>query len=317
MSRTRAVIGSALLALSLGSGCHFDEGIVVENMVGTVVVPSTLLERLQSVGGVPTNVPEPKAIGPVYLGLYGGTVDADVTTSYPYVATGPVFDPTRTVGDAYPYGGTTIGQLRNTCLAALQCRVASNRFTNYDELLDWVNQYEQVVDLNGDPVESGEELRQICMGQYDLTTDAELGWIPPDRNGDEVVDDKDLDFVVREDGNYEAEFTLWQQEYFTSPDGETGFTIWAFMDTASVASGEFGSCNENQSFGQNGEAYTNPQYNTAVMYRDVLNRPASYIDAGDIVTGVQDQPGGNGEIGYVYHDPDDIPELWLNFEVTQ
>ncbi len=316
MSRTQTNL--ALLALGLLAGaCRWDEGLIIENMVGTVVIPADLVTRQQVVNGVPTDVPDVKNIGPVFLGLYPGTVEADVTTTYPYVVTGPAFNLERGVGDAYPYGGTTIGRLGNTCLEALQCRVTTGRFKSYDELLEWVSKFEEVVDYVGDPITTGEELRQTCMAAFDFTTDEELGLVATDRNDDGVVDEMDLDFKLREDGNYEAEFTFWQQEYFTDPTGEQGFTLWGFMDAPAVGTGKLGACTDATNFGQNPDSYTQPVYNVAIMPRNVLNAPASYIDPGDVVAGVQDQDGGEGTIGYVYQDPDDQPELWLNFQVVQ
>lgn len=322
MSRLHQALVLASVGLAAGSGCSWEEGLPIHDLTGTVVLPSDFIERTVSEGGLPTQIVDRSLIGPVYLGLYAGTVGEGVTTSYPYVATGPVFDQASSVGDAYPYGGTTIGELRSTCIEALQCRVATGRFADYDALLAHVSRYATVTDYSGDPITTGEQLRQTCMAAFDYTTDLELGLVAVDENGDDVVDDSDLDFVEREDGNFEAEFVIWRQEYFDgvpygAGDGaeSQGFTLWGFMDSPSLNGGTFDSCGgANSITGQSPESYAEPVYNVSTMARDVLNRPFAYISAPDVVTGVQDE-AGTGNIGYVYDDPDDTPELWLNFQV--
>lgn len=324
MSRSSNALVLALTGLLAGAGCSYQEGLVIEDLTGTVVIPGEFISSGQVVDGVPTQVPDPKLIGPVYLGLYAGSVEANVTTSYPYVSTGPVFDTENTVGDAYPYGGTSIGMLRSTCLEALQCKVATGRFVDYDELLEYVSQYGEVVDFVGDPITTGDDLKNTCMAALDYVEDYQLGLVAVDENGDEVVDENDLDFVLREDGNYEAEFNIWQQEYFegvpygAGPDAETqGFTLWGFMDAPAAGDGTFSTCDTSGRNGENPESYSQPVYNMFAMSRDILNRPNNYIRVGDVVSGVQDQAGGNGDIGYIFHDPDETPELWLNFQVEQ
>jgi hypothetical protein len=312
----RSVCISFVLMGLLGSGCAFDEELVIENLVGTVVVPEELIQRDFEVDGQVQTVADPRVMGPVYLGLYPGAVGADVITDYPHPTTGPVFDPSQPIGTAYPYGGTTVGLIRPVCLEALQCRAVSGRFTTYDAMIAWYRDYlnEPILDWNDDPIESGEELRQICMNTFEFTLDEELGFVVGDRNGDDTVDEMDLDFIDRGDGHWEAEFTIWQQEYFRNPESGEGFTLWGVMDNPDLGNNTFGSCSTTTQVGQFISEY-NQRFRSGAMVRDFLNRPSQYINTGDIVSGPQDQEGGAGDVGYIYQDEFDVPELFLNFEV--
>lgn len=299
----------------LSIGCRYDEGLVIEDFNGTVVIPGDLITRTYNVDGTPTDVADARTIGAVYLGLYSGAVGSDVVTTYPHPAVGPAFDGS-TIGNTYPYGGTTIGQMRPVCLEALNCKMVSGRFTDYDALLSWFSDYlgAPVLDWYDQPVESGQQLRELCMATFDYTRDDELGFVASDVNGDGEVTEADLDFVDRGDGNFEAEFTIRQQDYYTNPEGTTGFTLFGMVDNAAAGSGEYGSCQDTSQIGQFVTEYSE-RFRSGTMLRNVLNRPSSVLSSGDLVSGPQDQEGGTGDVGYIYQDVYDTPELWLNTEV--
>lgn len=312
MTPTR-ICFSVLLA-SVVSGCSFDEGLQIEDLIGTVVIPADLVTRDYIIGTDTVSVTDVKSIGPVYLGLFSGVEAEQIVERYPHPKVGPLFGSPLGIGDTYPYGGTTIGEFKNTCLAELNCRLTTGRFVDYDEIVDWFskNLGQEIQDYNGAPVESGEYLRQTCFAEFNFTNDKELDWIVhSDENHDDTIDAADLDFVVREDGNFEASFTMWQQEYFENKAEEEGFTLWGFMDAPAPGGGLFGTCSANNGLGRRIRSY-NQDFRVGAPYRDVLNHPSQYIGVGDVVSGVQDE---TGEYGFNYSDIGDIPELWLNFEV--
>ena len=305
-------ISSMLLATVL-TGCTFDEGLIIENIDGTVVIPEDLVQRQYNVDGQTQLITDARNIGPVFLGLYSGVVEPDIIESYPHPEVGPTFDGAR-VGDTFPYGGTSIGAFRPLCLEALQCKVVSGRFVDWDEMAFWFADIlgEPIVDYFGNPAESGEFIRQTCMEAFNHTTDLELGLtVYEDRNDDEVLDEADLDFVDRGDGFWEAKFTLWQQEYFedVNSDSGTGMMLWGYMDAPAPGTGSFSSCIEGGAFTRTIDY--NQNFRAGTNARDILNRPSDYIQVGDVVAGDQ----GDGTYGWEFSDVYDNPELFLNFEV--
>ena len=92
-----------------------------------------------------------------------------------------------------------------------------------------------------------------------------------------------------------AETTIWQQEYFEN------FSLWAFMDAPSEVNYTFGSCDPSDGSQEN--EYAN-NFTSGRPYTDVLNQPAKYIERGDWVAE-----------GLVWKNPEDVPELYLDYEV--
>jgi hypothetical protein len=278
-------------------GCGFDEDLVIENMRGKVVVPAAAATRefLRADGSVDV-VEDVRLIGPVYLGLYPSVLPAEAVERYPHPEQGPQYI-ANTPGDAYPYGGTTIGDLRYACFEELACKVTSGRFLDFDALVTWFNDVLEVpiTDASGAQVESGEFIRQTCYQLLDVTSDAEIQITAVDKNEDEKITEIDLDFVKRDDGDYEAEFTLWQQEYLKD------FALWAFMDSPDPGTAKFTTCNPSE--GVNETEYANDFIGGRVN-EDVLNLPSAYITEGDWVSD-----------GYVWKDVFANPELYIDFEV--
>lgn len=299
----RTFFSFAAVALLTGSGCGFDEGIWVGNMQGTVVIPfEAATGTYTDENGQEVTGPDRRFIGPVYLGLYPEVRD-DIF-SYPHPEVGPVFQ-AGIPGDTYPYGGTTVGDMRFACLKALQCRAVSNRFLDLDELVSWYNQAlpEPLQDASGNPVESGAYLRQICYDMLNYTTDDELRLTASDRNEDGLIDEKDLDFQRNDENQtFEASFTFYQQEFFADSEGK-GMSLWGWMDAPSETTFRFSTCDPNQGYQQN---EYDADFEGGRQQTDLLNQPSQYIGAGDWVSSVP----------HVYASPDETPVFTLDFPVA-
>lgn len=295
----------ALAALPLGA-CGFDEGLQIYDLRGTVVLPEEAAVRTLTIDGEEQEVSDVRLIGPVTLGLYPSVQPGLLEYTRPEV--GPVFQ-TDLPGDAYPYGGTTVGDIRFPCVEQLACKVASGRFVDFDALVDWFrgDLGQVLVDQFGNDVTNGESLRQTCYELGHYTSDDEVRLTATeDRNDDGVIDEKDLDFVQRNDGKWEAEFVIWQQEYFENDEctgDRCGFTLWGWMDAPSDASYQFSTCDPTD--GQSDTSYASSFYGGR-QYRDLLNFPSNYISAGDYVA----------TEGYVYASPtDDDVSIELDYRV--
>lgn len=270
----------AIVALvATGAGCTWDDGLIIENLTGKVIIPREAATReLPAADGGTEIVTDPRLIGPVILGVYPGV---DTTSlAYPHPIVGPSFRPGQP-GDTYPYGGTSVGDFRFACTEFLACRVVSNRYTSYDDLLVWFRDRLGLVvpDRNGDPVTTGDYIRQQCMEMLRVTADDEIRIIASDQDGDGTVTDKDLDFVENEDGDFEGTFTLWQQEFYKSDDG-VGMSLWGWMDAPSDGGFRYSTCDPNQGYQQ---VWYDQQFFGGRQFSDVLNQPSQYIGAGDWV----------------------------------
>jgi hypothetical protein len=310
----------ALTALSVLvatlSGCRYEEGLLIENMRGTVLVPEAAATRtVVHPNGESETITDVKLIGPVFLGLFPSVEEADVIAPYPHPEVGPQFIP-GVAGDTYPYGGTTIGDLRFACLEYLTCKVTSGRFDTWNTMIEWFASLDQPIrDASGAEVVSGEYLQQLCFDQLNVTSDEEARLTAyEDRNGDGETDALDLDFVWDESaGAFRGEFTLWQQEFYwdtreeettgcTPGEDCTGFSLWGWMDSPSTVTYDYSTCDP--SLGFNNEIYNN-EFFGGIVFSNVLNFPTTYIDAGDVLA---TEP-------FVWNDISDQPELVLDWIV--
>lgn len=287
---------SALLLLPLVA-CTYDEGIIVQDMVGTIVVPEAAATRTFAYeDGTEQTVTDTRVIGPIYLGLYA-SVDSNVL-SYPHPEMGPIIDP-DVPGDTYPYGGTAVGDVRFACVEFLTCKTVSGRFLDYDAIVDWFRDVvkDPVTDSSGVEVPSGDWLKQECYDLLFVTQDAEVRITAyEDRNDDGVIDEKDLDFVQRSDGAFEAPFTIFQQDFVE------GFSLWGWMDSPSPADQSFRTCDPTEGFNV---AEYDADFNGGTLYDNLLNFPSNYIERGDYVAST----------GFTYQSADETPELLIDFLV--
>ncbi len=214
------------------------------------------------------------------------------------------------------------------CLDNLTCRVTSGRYESYQHLVDWFNDTvgAPVVDPDNRTVEDGEYFRQTCFDLMEVTSDEEVMLLPPDRDGDDKITAKDLDFVENADGDFEGEFKIWQQDFFWDREDEAksgctpgldckSFKVWAYMD-GPATDGNFVTCDGGDAIGFEVEEY-NYDFFGGRVFEDVLNQPDGYIGAGDWVAN-QYLDGNTAVDGfYEWQNVYDQPTIILGHEVTQ
>lgn len=317
------------VALVGSSACRYEEGLLIENMKGTVIVPREAATVTWVDGdGNENEVTDVRNIGPVYIGLFADIEEANVVANYPHPSVGPIFQD-GIQGDTYPYGGTTMGDLRFGCFDALTCKMTSGRWESYDAIVEWFNDTLgiPIVDADGRKVENGEYFRQTCFDLMEVTSDLEVMLMPQDRNGDEKVNALDLDFVENADGDFEGTFTLWQQDFFWDQDAEEksgctpgldcpAFKLWAFMDGPGGNDASFATCDNSDFVGFEVEEYNHDFFGGRAM-ENVLNQPDSYVGEGDWVAN-QFLDGNELVDGfYEWQNRFDRPTIRLGYEVTQ
>jgi hypothetical protein len=308
-SVSRVLLGLFVL---LGA-CRYEEGLIISNMQGTVFIPEEAATRtIVNAEGVEETITDVKLIGPVYLGVYPSILPQDIVAPYPHPEVGPQYLE-AIAGNAYPYGGTTIGDLRFACLEFLTCKVSSGRFEEWQDIVDWFADLGlPIKDASGVEVTTGQYLQQTCFDQLNVTSDAEARLTAyQDVNDDGAINELDLDFVyVPEEHGFRAPFTLWQQEFFWDLAEEeqtgctpgtdcTGFSLWGWMDAPSTLDYVYSTCDG--SFGFPNEIYNN-EFNGGAVQPDVLNFPSTYLGSGDAVSSE----------GFVWNDIYDQPELVLD-----
>ncbi len=304
---------SALVAMG---GCAYDEGLVINNLRGTVRLPAEAAEgQLFDANGDPQTVEDVGFIGPVYLGLYSEIAPPLSLEKYPHPARGPQFEQ-GVPADSYPYGGTTVGDFRFSCFTDMVCELVSGRFTDYDDLLEfYAAAGDPVLDESGAEVTDGEYYRQTCFELLDVQTDREVRIVAEDRNDDGNVDEMDLDFI-RDGDSYVAEFTIWQQEHFWDQEVEDcepgidcpAFWLWGFMDSGDLdgqgGAGDFTTCNGGEGSPSGVNQY-DANFQGGAPFRDILTRPSSVITNGDFVS----------TTAFQWNNHFDQPELVIDFKV--
>ena len=221
--------------------------------------------------GEETVVEDARAIGPVYLGVFPN-IREDLY-DYPHPEMGPVIVD-GTPGNTYPYGGGTVGRFDFACFSDLACRITTGRYKSFEDILDWYNTIlgDPVVDEFGAIVDSSDFFRSYCYELFQYTADYELTFLSEFVNAD-GIDSNTLDFTVNGDGDYEAQFDLWQVRY--KPD----MKIWGWMDAPSEKF-TFSTCDPDR--GQQNTKYTN-DFEYGTNYTDLLNYPSKYIFENDWV----------------------------------
>jgi len=258
----------APLALLLAGGCTFNEHLPQVDIHGTVVIPREAATRqvLNAATGQLEEVVDSRAIGPVFLGAYASIDEPGLNYDFPHPEIGPIFKEGET-GNAYPYGGGTVGRFDYACYQALVCKVVTGRFTTYDDILDYFETVvqEPVVDDRGTAVDSEAAFQAYCFELFNYTDDDELGFL--------TQDEDDLDFVENSAGDFEAEYDLWAVDYYQ------GMQIWGWLDTPDEAY-NFSTCDVDR--GENNQEYSN-DYRYGANVPDVLNFPGENISEGDYI----------------------------------
>ena len=230
----------ALVALAvLLVGC-FDEELPERDMQGTVVVSGDLID-------------DPRSIGVVYLGIYEAFDPNQL--GYPYPATAPrVGD--NPIGDALPYGGSSIGDFAFACYRAIQCQVVTGRYSTLDSILEVL----PVENEQGEPV-SAEEMFDQCTWYYGYNELSEFQFLT-----------EDLHFEENADGDWEASFRAWHTRM------PVGAIVWGFADNDHTSCTiDRGAVNRKR--GEDGQ-----WWREGTNFNDVLNFPDKYITDGDLIS---------------------------------
>ncbi len=306
-----------IIALAVAaSGCAYDEGLVINNLRGTVRIPGAAAEGIVlDANGDSQTVQDAGFIGPVYLGLYSAIAPPKSLEEYPHPTRGPQFEE-GVPADSYPYGGTSIGDFRFSCFTSMTCQVVSGRFVDWDDLVDfYAAAGDPVVDESDAIVTDGEYMRQTCFNLLNVQSDREVRLTAEDRNEDGNIDEMDLDFVQDGDG-WVAEFTIWQQEHFwdqSAEDCEPGidcpaFWLWGFMDAGDTpgigGAGDFATCNLSTGSPTGVNQY-DAFFRGGAPQQSILTRPSEMITTGDWVS----------TEAFQWDTHFDQPELVIDFEV--
>lgn len=260
--RMAAPLSVLLLGLGtlLGAGCTYQEELPNADLTGVVRIPKDVATvELVNLEGERWTVEDPRAIGPVYVGVYAG-ID-DTLYDYPHPEWGPVLS--EDGGDAYPYGGGTVGRFTWGCYAATVCQTVTGRYSTYDDVLDFFkNQLRSpITDDEGREITSATEFQEKCFQAEYVTSDEELDLIGPTS----FVDQGDY---------YEADIEILHSQW------EEGISVWGFVDMPSPDF-TFETCDSSLGDYHN---YYDEQYYKGTNADEILNKPGYYISAGDLIS---------------------------------
>lgn len=249
----------ALFFLTQLQGCTFDENLHYYDLRGTVKLPIEASSFLYKQGDETREIDDIRAIGPVYIGVYPAVEEG--LYPYPHPEMGPILTEGQD-GNAYPYGGNTVGRFDWACYEQLSCKVTTGRFEDYDALLDFFGNVleDPIRTMDGQLVGSSQEYAERCYEIRYSTGDDEMLFIGAQ------------DFRV--EGDYlVADVVIPHIPYYE------GMQIWGWVDMPSV-SFEFNTCDV--SVGENINYYAE-NYTVGTNVIDALNYPGKYIDFGDWV----------------------------------
>jgi len=285
-------MSSSLLILLVA--CAYDEQLAERDIKGGLIVPKEAATRDVKATDDESDfstvsLTDPRLLGPIYIGAYAA-VDT-LSRPYPIPAQGPIIS--QQVGNAFPYGGTTVGRFDFACYKFLSCKVTTGRFEDYADMLDYFGNVlkNPIKDDAGVEITSEDEFRYYCNDYFYTTSDEEMGFIGADR----------LSFTDKGD-HYEAELTLFHTVFVE------GMSVWGFMDapviqaSSTAQNGTFATCDEGS--GREVSRY-DQSFNEGASYTNILNLPTNYLDADDWVT-----------TGVVINDPDAEFEITLDIQIT-
>ena len=237
MSGSR-LIAALIVGLLLG-GCY-EEEIPEQDLDGEIVLPGDL-------------VTDPRDAGVIYLGIYEGYDPEQL--GYPYPTTGPrVGD--NPIGDALPYGGTSVGSYAYACYRALRCKVVTGRYDSLSSLLETnpVEEDEVLADT--------EDLYDQCSWYYGWNSLREFSFVGTDQ----------VDFVQDSSGDWVADFRAWHTRI------PTGAILWAFADN------DFTTCSPDQGTVNRRYSEDDQYFREGSNFNDILNFPDKYITEGDFLS---------------------------------
>lgn len=236
----RASLAGVALALLVVPGC-WQEDLPESDLDGQVVIPGDL-------------VPDPRALGAVYVGVYEG-FDPDAL-GYPYPATGPrVGD--APIGDALPYGGTSVGSFAFGCFRATACRIVTGRYSTLADVLD----VHPLANDDGEPV-TEEEMYDQCTWYYGWNSIEEFSFVGAGT----------LDWEQDVSGDWVAGFRAWHTR---TPEGAI---VWGFADN------DHTSCSPDRGATNRRRSEDGVYFREGSNFPDVLNYPDKYITPGDVVS---------------------------------
>ncbi|MEE2830072.1 MAG: hypothetical protein VX498_12855 [Myxococcota bacterium] len=232
--------GVLLLALGMLSAC-FVEDLPQQNLDGQVIVRSELL-------------PDARQIGMLYIGIFEAFDPEQL--GYPYPQTAPrVGD--NPIGDALPYGGTSVGQYAYGCYRAVRCQIISGRYASLNDFLE-INP----VETDQQEPATAEDLYDQCSWYYGWNSLEEFSFIGPEQ----------LDFTEDENGDWVADFRAWHTRL------PAGAILWGFADN------DFTSCSVDQGAINRRQDDDGNYFREGTNFNDVLNFPDKYITDGDLVS---------------------------------
>lgn len=276
----------AALILAGLQACSFDEKLNSHDLRGTVKIPIEAIKFTYGFDDEAIEIEDIRGLGPLYLGVYPSVQEG--LYPYPHPEMGPILAEGQD-GNAYPYGGNSVGRFDWACYEQLVCKVTTGRFENYDDILDFFgNQLdEEIRTMDGHAVNSSAEFQERCF-------EVEYG-----------TGDWEMLFVGERDFEIEGEYLVARDVVIPHVPFYENMQIWGWVDMPSP-SFEFNTCDP--SVGDNLNYYAE-SYDLGTNGVDVLNYPGKYIDFGDWI--VQDpftvtDPAAEFEleVGFHYVDED-------------
>ena len=248
-----------VLILAQLQACSFDEKLNSHDLRGKVKIPLAATKFIYGFDEDAVEIDDIRGLGPLYLGVYASVQEG--LYPYPHPEMGPILSEGQD-GNAYPYGGNTVGRFDWACYEQLVCKVTTGRFTDYESILDFFGNVleEEVRTTDGHVVASSDEFQERCFEVEYATADKEMLFIGPN------------DFEV--EGDYLVADVVIPHIPF-----QEGMKIWGWIDMPSP-SFEFNTCDP--SVGDNLNYYAEA-YDLGTNGIDVLNYPGKYIDFGDWV----------------------------------
>lgn len=275
----------ATLLLAQLQGCAFEEDLNYYDLRGTVKIPIAATQFVYGFDDEAVVIDDIRGLGPLYVGVFPSVQEG--LYPFPHPEMGPILSEGQD-GNAYPYGGNSVGRFDWACYEQLVCKVSTGRFESYSDILDFFGNVldEDVRTIDGHLVDSSEEFQERCFEVEYATGDQEML------------------FVGARDFKVEGEYLVADLVIPHVPFHE-GMQVWGWMDMPSP-SFDFNTCDA--TVGDNVNYYAE-SYDLGTNAIEVLNYPGKYIDFGDWVvqnphTVTDPTASFELEVGFHYVDED-------------